>query len=806
MSKTTLTLKKIATGIKMSEQALIEGLQESYGLVIGDKNALTDEEKKKIIQYVHGLKTNSISRKTVTSKKLEGKRGGIDVEFRTSKQYGYKKKEVVQKKVTAPPPPPPPPPPPKPSTDQTSKEKTKETKDKSTKKVADKVRKSSSKIDERKIPEKENISKPKAKKKPYIAPEENINPDKHGKSLYKLAQVDDEIINPVATKKISSNVVKSKVKIQSKHKFIAPKSSQTLSIEVGDSISLSNLAKKLNLKAKILVKHCYKMGEEVNAESIIDYDMAFLLGEELGHKVTYLETEEPDLENQIKRSGNESARSPIVTIMGHVDHGKTSLLDYIRKSKVADKEAGGITQHLSAYHVKTKHGQVTFVDTPGHAAFTAMRARGSQFTDIVVLIVAADDGVMPQTIEIIQHVKAAQVPMLVAINKIDKPDVKPDKVLQGLAEHDIIAESWGGDVPVVQLSAKTGKGVDELLEMLILQADIMELKAYHQGIAEGMILECRIDKGRGAVVSALVQNGELKQGDILLCGEEFGKVRGIVDSHSKSLKKVGPSIPVELFGFNGLPQVGDKFIAVKDEKQAREISEFRKIKKREEEMLSKKVSLDDLFSAQADQDIKEINLVIRADTNGSMEAIVDSLNKLSSDKIKVSIVAKGIGGIKEADATLAMAHNAIIIGFNVRADKTARDIIEKEGVDLHYYSIIYEVVDQVKQAILGRLDPEYKEEIIGIAEVRDVFHAPKIGAIAGCMVVEGEIKRNNPIRVLRGDVVIYEGVLESLRRFKEDVMVVKNNTECGIGVKNYNDIKVSDKIEVYERTEIKPIL
>lgn len=829
MSKPTITLENIAKSIGMSEGDLLQGLEKTYGLIIDNTKRLTDTEKNKIIQYVHSLratdKPKSAVKRTLMSKRVGGKRG-VNVEFKSSKPYVEKPKITATVKIQESPPPPPPPPLPptkkpvpltKPEVrvkkevqDQQPPHEQSEEKKATTVKPSSPVEKNSLLADTKESRGKKEIStKVKAKKKSYISPEGNINPNKYSKSLYKLAQIDEDSVveTTIAPENKGSATEDPKAKIQAKHQFIAPSSKQILSVEVGESISVFKLASKLQVKGRILLKNLKKIGITVdNVEDTIDYDTAFLLAEEMGHKIIPLGDDLPDLESSIQRSGKTEKRPPIVTIMGHVDHGKTSLLDYIRKSKVADKEIGGITQHLSAYHVETNHTQVTFIDTPGHAAFTAMRARGTKFTDIVVLIIAADDGVMPQTIEIIQHVKAANVTILVAINKIDKPDINADKVLQGLSQHGVVAEAWGGDVPVVELSAKTGQGVDELLEMLVLQAEIMELEAYHQGAAEGIILECRIDKGRGVVVSALVQHGELKQGDVLLCGEEFGRVRGMIDSHAKSLKKVGPSIPVELFGFNGLPQVGDKFIAVKNEKQAREMSESRKAKKREEIMGKKQVSLDDLFSMQSDEEIKQINLVIRADTNGSMEAIVDSLKKLSQDKMKISIVAQGIGGIKESDVTLAMAHQAIIIGFNVRADKIAREIIEKEGIDLHYYSIIYEMVDQVKQAILGRLDPEYKEKIIGVAEVRDVFHAPKIGAIAGCVVIEGEIKRNNPIRILRGDIVIYEGVLESLRRFKEDVNTVKNNTECGIGVKNYNDIKINDKIEVYERVEVKPNL
>jgi translation initiation factor IF-2 len=470
---------------------------------------------------------------------------------------------------------------------------------------------------------------------------------------------------------------------------------------------------------------------------------------------------------------------------------------------VVSGEAGGITQHIGAYHVETENGMVTFLDTPGHAAFTSMRARGAKATDIVILVVAADDGVMPQTIEAVQHAKAAEVPLIVAVNKIDKETADPDRVKNELSQHDVIPEDWGGDVQFVHISAKTGQGVDELLEAVLMQAEILELTAVHDGMASGVVIESRLDKGRGPVASVLVQSGTLKQGDIVLCGLEYGRVRAMKDEDGKDIKQAGPSIPVEILGLSGVPAAGDEATVVKDERKAREVALYRQGKFRDVKLArQQKAKLENMFSNMTEGDVSEVNVVLKADVQGSVEAISDALVKLSTDEVKVKIVGTGVGGITETDATLAAASNAIVVGFNVRADASARKVIEAESLDLRYYSVIYHLIDEVKQAMSGMLAPEFKQEIIGLAEVRDVFKSPKIGAIAGCMVTEGVVKRNNPIRVLRDNVVIYEGELESLRRFKDDVNEVRNGMECGIGVKNYNDVRVGDQIEVFEVVEI----
>ncbi|MDA0127230.1 translation initiation factor IF-2 [Vibrio sp. MarTm2] len=580
-------------------------------------------------------------------------------------------------------------------------------------------------------------------------------------------------------------------------------------VVIGETIVVSELASKMAVKATEVIKVMMKMGAMATINQVIDQETAQLVAEEMGHKVIL--RKENELEEAVlnDRDNNAEAvpRAPVVTIMGHVDHGKTSTLDYIRKAHVASGEAGGITQHIGAYHVETENGMITFLDTPGHAAFTAMRARGAQATDIVVLVVAADDGVMPQTIEAIQHAKAAGVPLIVAVNKIDKEDANPDNVKNELAQYDVIPEEWGGENMFVHISAKQGTNIDGLLETILLQSEVLELTAVEEGMASGVVVESRLDKGRGPVATVLVQSGTLNKGDIVLCGQEYGRVRAMRDENGQEVTSAGPSIPVEILGLSGVPASGDEATVVRDERKAREVANYRQGKFREVKLArQQKAKLENMFSNMAAGEVAELNVVLKADVQGSVEAISDSLLKLSTDEVKVNIVGSGVGGITETDAVLAAASNAIILGFNVRADATARRTVENENLDLRYYSIIYQLIDEVKQAMGGMLAPEFKQEIIGLAEVRDVFKSPKLGAIAGCMVTEGTIKRNNPIRVLRDNVVIYEGELESLRRFKDDVQEVKNGYECGIGVKNYNDVRVGDQIEVFEIVEVKRTL
>lgn len=576
-------------------------------------------------------------------------------------------------------------------------------------------------------------------------------------------------------------------------------------VKLGATITVGELASRLAVKSNEVIKAMMKMGEMATINQVLDQDTAVLVIEEMGHK--YELVNDNALEDELlaeNESGVKTTRAPVVTIMGHVDHGKTSLLDYIRRAKVAAGEAGGITQHIGAYKVDTDNGQITFLDTPGHAAFTAMRARGATATDIVVLVVAADDGVMPQTKEAIQHSRAAGVPLIIAVNKMDKEAADPDRVKTELSQLEVISEEWGGEHQFVNVSAKTGMGVDELLEAINLQAEVLDLQAVADGPGRGLVIESRLDKGRGPVASVLIQEGELKAGDILLCGEEYGRVRAMRDENGNELKIAGPSTPVEVLGLSGVPVAGEDAAVVKDERKAREVAAKRHQKKRELKLArQQKAKLENMFANMESGDVSELNIVLKADVQGSVEAIAESLTKLSTDEVKVNIVGSGVGGITETDASLAAASGAIVLGFNVRADASARRVLEAEEIDLRYYSVIYNLIDEVRAAMSGMLAPEFKQEIIGLAEVRDVFKSPKLGAIAGCMVTEGIVKRSAPIRVLRENVVIYEGELESLRRFKDDVQEVRNGMECGIGVKNYNDVKVGDQIEVFEVVEVK---
>ncbi|MFL3200190.1 translation initiation factor IF-2 [Klebsiella pneumoniae] len=587
--------------------------------------------------------------------------------------------------------------------------------------------------------------------------------------------------------------------------FQKPAQAVNRDVVIGETITVGELANKMAVKGSQVIKAMMKLGAMATINQVIDQETAQLVAEEMGHKVIL--RRENELEEAVMSDRDTGAaaepRAPVVTIMGHVDHGKTSLLDYIRSTKVASGEAGGITQHIGAYHVETDNGMITFLDTPGHAAFTSMRARGAQATDIVVLVVAADDGVMPQTIEAIQHAKAAQVPVVVAVNKIDKPEADPDRVKNELSQYGILPEEWGGESQFVHVSAKAGTGIDDLLDAILLQAEVLELKAVRNGMASSAVIESFLDKGRGPVATVLVREGTLHKGDIVLCGFEYGRVRAMRDELGREVLEAGPSIPVEILGLSGVPAAGDEVTVVRDEKKAREVALYRQGKFREVKLArQQKSKLENMFANMTEGEVHEVNIVLKADVQGSVEAISDSLLKLSTDEVKVKIIGSGVGGITETDATLAAASNAILVGFNVRADASARKVIEAESLDLRYYSVIYNLIDEVKAAMSGMLSPELKQQIIGLAEVRDVFKSPKFGAIAGCMVTEGTIKRHNPIRVLRDNVVIYEGELESLRRFKDDVNEVRNGMECGIGVKNYNDVRVGDMIEVFEIIEI----
>ena len=592
----------------------------------------------------------------------------------------------------------------------------------------------------------------------------------------------------------------------SKHGFERPTAPVVHEVEIPESISVAELAQRMAIKGNEVVKVLFNMGAMVTINQVIDQDTATLVVEELGHIAKQIDSADMDeklLADEEEASGEAVARSPVVTIMGHVDHGKTSLLDYIRRTKVADHEAGGITQHIGAYSVKTEKGKITFLDTPGHAAFTAMRARGAQATDIVVLVVAADDGVMPQTVEAIQHSKAAGVPLVVAINKIDRENADPERVKNELSQHEVIPEDWGGEQMFVNVSALKGDGVDELLDAILLQAEVMDLKAVAEGPARGLVIESSLEKGRGAVATLLVQAGTLRQGDMIIAGEEYGRIRNMFDESGASIDEAGPSSPAVVLGLSKTPSAGDDFLVVKNERKAREVAEFRQSKTRDAKLAQQQASkLEDMFSKMEEGDSSTISVIIKSDVHGSAEALRDALTKLSTEEVKVNVLSSSVGGITETDANLAAASNAAIIGFNVRADAAARTAIKESGVDVRYYSIIYEAIDDVRAALTGLLAPEIREQIVGLAEVKEVFSSPKFGDIAGCIVSEGYVKRSNPIRVLRDNVVIYEGELESLRRFKDDVNEVRSGTECGIGVKNYSDVKVGDQIECFERVEV----
>ncbi len=576
-------------------------------------------------------------------------------------------------------------------------------------------------------------------------------------------------------------------------------------VEVPDIITVGDLASRMSVKAGEVIKTLMGMGVMATINQTVDQDTATLLVEEMGHKVKLVHDDalEQSLTQSLVLEGDEVARSPVVTVMGHVDHGKTSLLDYIRETRVTSGEAGGITQHIGAYRVDTPHGRITFIDTPGHAAFTAMRARGAQSTDIVILVVAADDGVMPQTEEAIQHARAAGVPIVVAINKCDLEAADPEKVTNELAAKDVVPEDWGGDTQFIKVSAQTGEGIDTLLEAVLLQSEILELKAVEDGPARGVVIESRLDKGRGPVATVLIQNGTLRQGDVVIAGEFHGRVRAMLNDHGEQISIAGPSDPVELLGLGGTPAAGDDFSVANDERTARELAEFRRDKSQEQRVATQQAAkIDNMFANIGEGEKRILKMVLKADVRGSLEAIQQALTDMGNDEVAVNILGSGIGGITATDVNLAMTYGAVLFGFNVRADSSAKKLIEREGLDLRYYSVIYELLDDVKQVLTGMLAPEIREEIVGIAEVRDVFRSPRYGQIAGCMVIEGNVHRNKPIRVLRDNVVIYEGELESLRRFKEDVNEVRNGTECGIGVRNYNDVREGDLIEVFDSKEV----
>lgn len=649
---------------------------------------------------------------------------------------------------------------------------------------------------------------------PAAAPSSNDKParrggGRHGKSERKELHVSEGKAGRRKKKKGGRRQAEPQIETSTEHGFSMPTAPVIHEVDVPDTISVSDLALRMSVKAAEVIKALMGLGTMATINQVLDQDTAVIVIEEMGHVAKPIQDNEIELALEVAAEdvGDLVARAPVVTVMGHVDHGKTSLLDYIRRTKVTSGEAGGITQHIGAYKVKTSRGDIAFLDTPGHAAFTEMRLRGAKVTDIVILVVAADDGVMPQTIEAVQHSKAADSTLIVAVNKIDKEEANPDRVKQELANHEVIPDDWGGDVQFIPVSALTGQGVDELLDAISLQAEMMELSAAADGPAKGAVIEARLDKGRGTVVTVLVQSGTLKKGDIVVVGQEYGRVRALFNEHGEAMSEAGPSTPVEVLGLSGTPSAGDELQVAPDERKAREIANFRLTKARELKLAKQQAAkLDEMFSKMESGDVKTLNVMVKADVHGSAEAVSQGLTKLSTDQVKVRVIASGVGGINETDASLAASSDAILIGFNVRADNAARKIIAEKGLDVQYFSIIYDLLDVVTNAMTGMLEPVYKEEIIGLARVDDVFRSPKFGDIAGCLVTEGTIKRSNPIRVLRDNVVIYEGELESLRRFKDDVNEVQSGVECGIGVKNYTDVQAGDQIEVYERVLMKPTL
>ena len=748
----TITVKDFAKTLKISDKALIERMQKAGLSHSRGSDEVTASDKQALLKFLKGAKTQSKSIKsesgvTVTSK------GKSSSSTTTKKSYS----DNIEAKRAA-------------ASEQLKEQQTKR---------------------EEQL---KAASKQKQEQRNKFSKKNEV------KQNQKPIDVKDQLSSAVnAYKRKEGSDFE-----DSKHQFEAPKEFIKKDIEVPSTIQVGELAKLMAVKGGEVVKNLMSLGVIATLNDFIDQETAILVVEEIGHNGIAVQEEnlEEDLANLIQYKDEPKTRPAVITVMGHVDHGKTTLLDFIRKTKVVDGEAGGITQHIGAYEVDTSKGKLTFIDTPGHAAFSSMRARGANTTDIVVLVVAANDGIKPQTEEAINHAKAAGVSIVVAINKIDLDGADPEKVKGDLAAKDLTPDDWGGNIQMVPVSALKGDGVDELLERIALEAEILELKAHYEGAAQGVVIESELDKFRGSVSTFLIQNGTLKVGDLVVSGNAIGKIKSIVDSDGNKIKQAGPSAAVEVLGLNSVPAAGDKFQVVKNDKQAREISEYRTSKEKEKKLLKQKdESVGDLFESLGQDSKKVLNVIVKTDVGGTCEAILAALGDLGTDKAKVKIVSSGVGGISESDANLAVAVESIIIGFNVRADNSAKKIIEDEAIPLSYHSIIYELLDDVKARMSGLLDPIIKEEIVGTAEVLEVFNSPKFGQVAGCNVIEGNVLRNKPVRVLRDDIVIFEGELNSLRRFKEDVNEVKNGNECGMGIKNYKDIKPGDKIEVFDRKE-----
>ena len=750
-----LTVKDFAKTLKISDSALLERMQNAGLSHSKNTDEITAADKQALLKSLKGAKTTSPKSVTSGSGVTVTSKGKISKETEGTKSYS----DNIEAKRAA------------------ASEQLKEQQ----KKREDQL-KEAARLKQEEIKKREKFKK--------------VEPEKPAKKV----NVKDQLSSAVnAYKRRETSFTQA-----GDHKFEAPTEFIKKDIEIPSSIQVGELAKLMAIKGNIVVKNLMSLGVVATINDIIDQETAILVVEEIGHNGVALKEEnfEEDLANLINYSDEASSRSPVITVMGHVDHGKTTLLDFIRKTKVVDGEAGGITQHIGAYEVETSKGKITFIDTPGHAAFSSMRARGANTTDIVILVVAANDGIKPQTEEAINHAKAAGVSIVVAINKIDLDGADVDKVKGDLAAKDLAPEDWGGTTQMIPVSALKGTGVDKLLESVSLEAELLELKAHHKGQAQGVVIESELDKFRGSVATFLIQNGTLKVGDLVASGNSVGKIKSIVNSDGSKVKSAGPSAAIEVLGLNSVPNSGDPFQVVENEKQAREIADYRISKEKERKLLKQKDdSAGDLFESLGQESKKVLNVIIKTDVGGTCEAIASSLNDLSNDLAKVKIVSSGVGGISESDANLALAVDSIILGFNVRADNSAKKIIEDESIPLSYHSIIYELLDDVKARMSGLLDPIIKEEIVGTAEVLEVFNSPKFGQIAGCNVIEGTVLRNKPVRVLRDEIVIFEGELDSLRRFKEDVNEVKNGTECGMGIKNYKDIKPGDKIEVYDRKE-----
>ncbi|MFK5914565.1 MAG: translation initiation factor IF-2 [Woeseiaceae bacterium] len=825
-----VSVTQFADVVGISVDRLLEQLKEAGVGVTSADAMITDEEKMSLLSFLKAKhestgnaaepKKITLNRKSTSELKVTGTHGkGKSVTVEVRKKRTYVKRSVIQEEEEA----------------IAAEEKAKRDAVEAEKQAVideeqrelDEVKaKRQAVIDEEErvknaaTEEKERIaaeevarkeSEENAKKQPD-APKPGSDKDKRGKSKnldksatrYGRKEIHLKAGNAGGRKKKKPKRRGGVVQASEEHGFQRPTDTIVHEVNVPETITVSELAQRMTVKSNEVIKVLMNMGSMVTINQVLDQETSCLVVEEMGHTYKLINDDaiEETLQEEVD-TANEVTRAPVVTIMGHVDHGKTSLLDYIREAKVAAGESGGITQHIGAYHVETKSGHITFLDTPGHEAFTAMRARGAGVTDIVIIVVAADDGVMPQTREAIKHAKAGDVPIIIAINKMDKEGADPDRVKNELSQEEVIAEDWGGDTIFVNVSAHTGEGIDSLLEAVSLTAEVLELKAVKDAPAKGAVIESRLDKGRGPIATVLIEQGTLRKGDILLAGLEYGRVRTLLNEHGQELAEAGPAIPVQVLGLSGTPGAGDEATVVANERKAREVATHRQAKSRDIKLARQQAAkLENMFNSMEEGEVSTVNVVLKTDVKGSAEAIIDSLHKLSTDEVKVTIVSSGVGGITESDANLAMASNAILIGFNVRADAVAKRLINEESINLHYYSVIYDLIDEVKGAMSGLLAPEFKEEIVGLAEVRDVFKSPKLGAIAGCMVTEGTVKRANPIRVLRDNVVIYEGELESLRRFKDDVQEVKSGTECGIGVKNYNDVKPGDQIEVYERVSV----